>query len=198
MREVCREISAYLKQYHYEVPALSCRNKQFPDDFAARLTFLKVFRDVLAGNRTQPKDMLWRFFSAVRLTPESHVMDLLEEEEDIFEIYDMNGDQIYRSVNYFDVVSMSVEDLMNMNWKRDFKRNAKITLDLVELILRFATGYFRETFDCAKIPLHIVEEQFARHNRIELALKYISPLKRDGKCVALLASSRAKVIGQDP
>jgi hypothetical protein len=197
MRSVCEGISKALAHHGYQVPALSARTRAWPEDFAGRCSHLETYLGVLAAAAVRPKDMLWHYFSGQKLTPQSDLMDLLND-EDIFEIYDMDGHQIYRSLNYFSIVSMSVEDLVCMNWKRDFKRSSKITIDLLELVLRFSTGYFRQTFDCAKIPVHTVEEQFARRHRIELSLKYISPLKRDGKCQALLASSRAKVIGQAP
>jgi hypothetical protein len=158
------------------------------------LDLLKVFAELTGdGSSTGNKDLLWRFFGKMRMTPESDVMDRIED-EDIIEVYDMHGDQIFRNLHYFSVVSLSVEDLVCMNWKRDFKRSAKVTLELVELLFRFATGRFSKTFDCAKIPVHIVEEQLAKRHRIELTLKLISPLKIQGKCEAVLVTSRARIL----
>jgi hypothetical protein len=195
LRELCRRASARLEKAGFTNPALSREPRPFPHDFHHRLDLLKVFAELIGDEAASKsnKDLLWRFCGKMRMTPESDVMDRIED-EDIIEVYDMNGDQIFRNLHYFSVVSLSVEDLVCMNWKRDFKRSAKVTLELVELLFRFATGRFGKTFDCTKIPVHIVEEQMAKRHRIELTLKLISPLKIQGKCEALLVTSRARIL----
>lgn len=194
MRDLCVKVAENLRAAGYTTDALSLTPRPYPKDFLHRKEALTLFNELIAGpDCKNHKDLMWRYFSKMRFVPASDVLDRIED-DDILEVYDMNGDQIFRNLNYFDVVSFSVEDLVSMNWKRDFKRSAKVTIQLVELVFRFATGYFTRTMDCAKVPVHIVEETIARRHKIELHLKYISPLKQNGKCVAILVGSRARIL----
>ncbi len=196
MHGLCERISRALHAAGYRVPALSLVPRPYPKEYAARKEALTIFADlIMAADVRNSKDLMWRYFGKMRYAPCSDVLGRIED-DDILEVFDMNGDQIFRNLNYFDVVSMSVEDLMSVNWKRDFKRGTKVTFQLIEMSFRFATGIFTQTMDCAKVPVHIIQELIAKRNVIELNLKFISPLKQNGKCVAILVASRARILKQ--
>src|SRR5665213_1589155 len=163
LKKACLTVAGHLRAAGYDTPAFSSDTRDLPENFRDRLNELKIYAellDTMVKDGLSPKghkDLLWKYLAYKRYVPTSDILDLIED-EDMIEIYNMENYQIFRNLNYFSVTSMSVEDLVSVNWKREFKRSSKITLSLVELVLRFATGFFRSTYDCAKIPVHHVQE----------------------------------------
>lgn len=198
MKETCQSVAEKLRRTGRQTEAFSINEREWPDDIRERIAGMKDFDALLADHLVgagehahDHKTMMWKFFAKMGFTPTSDIFDRIQD-HDVIEIYNMDGDQIYRNLNYFDVVSLSVEDLVGMNWQREFKRNRKVTLHLIGLLFRFATGAFYKTYDCAKVPVHSVQELIAKRYLIELTFKYISPLKHNGKCVALVVGTNCR------
>lgn len=196
LKKACVDIARHLKNAGYDTEAFSSDLRPLPKDFSRRLEVLKIFAEVLEDHQKSPvpsnhKELMWKFFARMRYCPTADILDRIED-DDCIEVYDNAGVQIFRNLKYFGVVSFSVEDLVSMSWKREYKRKRKIMLSLLDLSFRFATGRFHDTYDCSKIPIHEVQEMIAKRYLIELNLKWISPLKQNGKCVGLIAISRAR------
>lgn len=203
LRESAQGLALRLKDLGYTTPAYSMDNRPLPENFRERLEELKIFSKLVnelvcenPGTKGH-KDLLWKYLSYKKFAPTSDVLDKISD-DDCIEVYDMDGNQMFRSLNCFSLMSFSVEDLVSLNWKRAFRRSAKVTLGLLELVLRFATGYFRTTYDCAKVPVHIVEETSAKRNKIRLRFRYIAPLRQGGKCIAMLVVTNAKLLTSGP
>jgi hypothetical protein len=197
LEELCQSIATKLQKAGFKTEALSQTPREAPRDLEKRIKAFKIYGDVVehhlieGGDTADEKGLLWRFLSKMGYTPTSDIFDLITN-QDYIEVYDHEGYQIYRSLNYFNLVSFTIEDLVTLNWKSDFKRDRSILLDLLEVNLRFATGLFNKTYHCDKVPKHYVREMIAKEYVHELGLKYISPLKVHGKSVALLAASNAR------
>lgn len=197
IHKLCASVTEKLGLLGHKATPFSRDSHQRPRNFQKRLAWMKAYDELLAaqvahGRKERiEKDLMWRFFAKQRLIPTSDIFDLIQDDQYI-EIYDLQGDQMYRSLNYFDLVSLSVEDLLNFNWKRHYKRNASVNLSLLGLTARIFTGTFHETYDCAKVPTHEVSEVIADRYLFELSLRCISPLKQNGKCVAVIAVSNAR------
>jgi hypothetical protein len=200
LEQLCHSIATKLQKAGFKTEALSRVPREAPRDLAKRLEAFRVYDDIVGhhlaegGSATDEKGLFWRFVAKMGYTPTSDIFDLITN-QDYLEVYDHEGYQIYRSLNYFSLVSFTVEDLITLNWKSDFKRDRSILLDLLEVNLRFATGLFNKTYHCDKVPKHQVREMIAKEYLHELGLKYISPLKVRGKSVAILAASSARRIG---
>jgi hypothetical protein len=197
LHALCERVANHLHFAGYDTPALSLEPHLWPHNIGERMLYLQIFEEILSEQRasggalSDHRALTWKFLKRMGLTPTSDIFDRLSD-EDCLEIYNMEGDQIFRNLNVFDVVSFSIEDLVSLNWKRIFKRNQKVKLRLLDLVWRFATGHFPATYDCSRIPIHVVEEQAGRHGKIELNMKWISPLRQAGKCTGLIVISRAR------
>lgn len=197
LRMLCASVTENLRLLGYRATSFSREAHQRPKNFAQRLEWMKTYNELLelqlasATSCKSEKELMWKFFAKLRLIPTSDIFDRITDDHFI-EIYDLNGDQMYRSLNYFNLVSLTVEDLLHFNWKRDYKRSKKINLSLLGLTARIFAGRFHETYDCAKVPQHEVSEAIADRYLFELNLRCISPLKQNGKCVAVVAVSNAR------
>lgn len=201
LESLCESIANKLKRAGYNnTQALSAEQRPMPHDFEKRMQIYKIYDEIVGhqidegGDVADEKALLWRFLRRMNYTPTSDIFDLIAD-EDYIEVYDIEGLQIYRSLNYFDLVSFTIEDLVTLNWKMDFKRDRTVLLHLLEVTLRIATGTLHKTYSCSKVPVHHVQEMLGQKYLHELGLKYISPLRVDGKAVAIIASSKARRVG---
>lgn len=200
LESLCSSIADKLRQAGFKTPALSAEPRPMPQNFDKRMQIFKIFDEVVGhhledgADVADEKALLWRFVRRVGYTPTSDIFDLITD-QDYIEVYDNEGLQIYRSLNYFDLVSFTIEDLVTLNWKTDFKRDRTVLLHLLEVTLRLATGTLHKTYSCAKVPTHNVQEMLGQKYLHELGLKYISPLRSGGKVVAFIATSKARRIG---
>lgn len=192
LKALCLSVAEKLNKLGYATEAFSRDERVLPDEIRERIALMKIYDELLGEELAAPsrdhKTMMWKFFGKMGYTPTSDIFDRIQD-EDVIEIYTMDGNQIYRNLNYFDVVSLTVEDVVSLHWQREYKRNRKVTLHLIGLLLRFATGAFYKTYDCAKIPIHRVQEMVAKRYLIQLTFKYISPLKVNGNCVAIIVGT---------
>lgn len=197
VKNLCESVAENIRLLNRKATALSRDSHPRPKNLEQRLAWMKAYNEILtsqveSGNTTvREKDLMWKFFAKLRFIPTSDIFDLIKDDHYI-EIYDLEGDQIYRSLNYFDIVSFTVEDVLNLNWKRHYKRNAKVNLSLLGLTARIFTGQFKRTYDCAKVPAHEVVETIASGYHFDLNIQHISPLKHQGKCVALVVVSKVR------
>lgn len=194
IKTLCASVAEHLRLLGHPAEPFSQAPHQRPKNIHQRLAWLRAYNEILemqAVDGKREKDLMWKFFAKLRYIPTSDIFDRIEDGHYV-EIYDLQGDQIYRSLNYFDMVSFSVEDVLNLNWKRHYKRSSRIKLSLLGLSARLFTGQFHETYDCAKIPTHRVSETIAGRYLFELKIRYFSPLKQNGKCLAIVVVSNVR------
>ncbi|MBX3020226.1 MAG: hypothetical protein KF799_01005 [Bdellovibrionales bacterium] len=197
IRDLCLRISNKLQGAGKCTEAFSSDKHELPRDIRERIELMRIYDQVLTAHLEEGskdhRNMLWKFFSKMGYAPTSDIFDRIED-GDIIEVYSMDHQQLYRNLNYFDVVSMTVEDLINLNWQRAYKRNRRVMLHLIGLMVRFTTGTFHQTYNCTRIPVHQVQEMLAKRYLVELNFRYISPLKKNGKCVAVLVGTRCRLL----
>lgn len=197
LKSLCHSVAARLQSAGRRTPALAQEPRVWPANIRHRLEFLRLYDEILAAQQNggeslnDHKALTWKFLKKMGYAPTSDIFERLAD-ADILEIFDTEGNQLFRNLNYFDVVSFSVEDLVSLNWKRDYKRDRKLTLSLIELNCRLVMGHFPTTYDCGKIPIHLLREQLGERLLVELQLKWISPIRRNGKCAGIIVISRAR------
>lgn len=197
IKTLCASVSETIALLGRQAVPFSQDRHPRPKNIEQRLSWMKAYKEVLAAQAAganagqREKDLMWKFLTKLHFIPTSDIFDRIKDDQYI-EIYDLQGDQIYRSLNYFDAVSFSVEDVLNLNWKRHYERDSRITLSLLGLSARLFTGQFHKTYDCENVPPHQVRETIAKHYLFELNIRCFSPLKHDGKCVAMIVVSNAR------
>ena len=122
----------------------------------------------------------------------------LIQEGDIFEIYNTEGQQIYRSWSFFRHCSYSVVDLVLYDWHELFVRPKWIESHLRGLFpffFRAKAGLLR--YD---VPEHLIYERYGNPSRVSLLkMKYASTLvdSSTGEPRAFITTGRIRELGVD-
>ncbi len=182
------------------LPVLDLENPSFlrlnTADQAAVLERLKIYSGLLeqasSAELLDEKKLLWFALSRLRLAPPSDLLDMMQE-GDLIEVY-VGDRQVYRSFNYYNYCSYSLDELETIPWSELFARDEQWTNEI-----------FKEIGSClgtrkvitSQVPAHEVREiRSAYKNKFLYQLKYIVPLndKEGGKPDCILGILRAQVL----
>ncbi len=109
--------------------------------------------------------------------------------DDIIEIYDYSGNQLYRNLHFFEVSDYTVDDFFGNTWDYLYERSSVITNKIFAQIART-----EQELKCVPfaVPVHYMRERASENRKIvRVNLKYLAPLQRDGTAYAWIASSQA-------
>ncbi len=171
--------------------ALTMEQKQNAVDFIG--SALAVFEETRAEGYQlvdSPK-LLWRSLRKLGWTPQSDVFDRIGD-KDVVNIYSSQHVQVFQNLNFFDWVSLTLEELYANPWHQYSRREQ----DCAQLAYQGAVELFHgnrpATFD-PEIPEHYVEEIDTEENRkFYIKIHTVSPLKQNGNVVGLLAINRCR------
>ncbi|PIS10465.1 MAG: hypothetical protein COT73_09235 [Bdellovibrio sp. CG10_big_fil_rev_8_21_14_0_10_47_8] len=150
-------------------------------DQRAALERLKIYCDLFTDvtqsevpAKFSEKKLLWMALSRLRLLPSADLMSLIGD-DDLIEVF-VGSRQVYRSFNYYNICSYSLDELESLPWEILFSvRDPKITAQIMSEV--------QEALITKKVvqsgtPLHVVQEtSSAFKNKIEYQLSYIVPIK---------------------
>jgi hypothetical protein len=134
---------------------------------------------------TRTKHMIWRALQRLDLTPTADFLDLIQEGH-VVEIYSMDHRQLYRNFKFFEMTPLSLEEVVGFDWTQETERDLKLTLRAIQIAARLSLGLVKETIDLRlAFPTHRARWKGRTDvPRLEVSLKYGSPLFKKGKVVA--------------
>ena len=124
----------------------------------------------------------------------SDIFDKIDK-EDIIEIWDLEGRQIFRSFHALRYFSYTIEELTSYPFYELFERSIEIEAAYAAEFVRILKGEVQATYQL-QIPPHIVRERISvRKNTSIITPKYVSPLKdKHGRIVAFFHTCSARRI----
>lgn len=139
------------------------------------------------------KTLTWRALRKLGLTPPSDLFGHLTD-EDIIEIYDLEGRQIYRNFCFYKHCSYSLEELYSVEWWYLFSRDSAITEFLMEEVQKVYQDEFSGIY-FSQSGKHLVKELISvdRLSNYYRA-KVFSPLYLNKKVNGLLVSIEAEMV----
>ncbi len=122
----------------------------------------------------------------------SDIFDKIDR-EDIIEIWDLEGRQLFRSFHALRYFSYTLEELTKYPFYELFERDLAIEAAYAAEFVRVLKGEVQSTYRLP-IPTHLVRERLStRHNVSEITPKYVSPLKdKNGRVVAFFHTCSAR------
>lgn len=118
--------------------------------------------------------LTWYAMKAMGLRPSSQLFEHLEE-DDIVEIYNTAGIQIFRSVSFFSLVSYSLEEVLTYEWSQLYHRDPEITKVLEKIFMDVALG--KKDLVKGEVPEHYVSEIFSgKEGRRKMRHNLAAPL----------------------
>lgn len=136
-------------------------------------------------------DLLMRFLFRYGLYSKSDFLSLIEI-DDILEVYDNSGIQLYRSWNLFQYSGYSLADLMTCDWDALYSRPPEVAARLKEMMPKVFQPEFSVT--AYSIPEYVIEERLTTaKSRFAFKMKYCIPLRgRSGQTMAFLSTGRIR------
>ncbi|MNL12871.1 hypothetical protein D3C87_1337520 [compost metagenome] len=137
----------------------------------------------------------WRALKKLNLVPPSDMFSYVTD-QDVIEIYDGEGRQLYRNFRFFECCSYSLEELYSVEWWNLFDRDLKITQGLFSIVDKVFAGELKNIVD-AQVESHPVIEKISEQ-KLEILYEkaFIGPLFRDKKAEAVVAIVRGRVLNQ--
>jgi hypothetical protein len=111
--------------------------------------------------------------------------------EVVYEFYSANQTQFFRTANFFEYTSYTIEDLYSRSWMHLYDRDEKITKQIIEyaaeILTGLASGIIKPT-----LPEHLLTER-ASLERIKIPVRFecLAPLKQDNKTVGILCAVKS-------
>ncbi|MES3037189.1 MAG: hypothetical protein V4736_04705 [Bdellovibrionota bacterium] len=142
------------------------------------------------------RSLAWWAMKEYGFRPSSDFFDKLEK-EDLLEIYNAQGIQIYRNWAFFQVSGYSMGDLFVFPWNELYIRDQEINDSLFAHASRGLAADCRSTFMCS-VPRHLcVEALSPSQNICDVQMKFIAPLfDKSDSPVAFVITSFTEKVGQ--
>lgn len=137
---------------------------------------------------------LWSALKVYGLNPGGDLFGFLEQ-DDMIEVYTLDGIQIWRNCNVMEICSYTIEEVNCYDWEERYDRketdNIVIRRAIGAMLDLNGKGYIR-----ANIPYHIVEEKFSQERlRLNVSHGYFFPLLgQENQVTAFLVTSKVEVV----
>jgi hypothetical protein len=159
---------------------------------------IQVMEDLIqAGSSfSDTKKFVWGTLKKLKLAPRE--LDFMEyiHDEDVVEIYFLDDVQVFRNKKFFEVSSLSVEDILCRPWYELVGRKMKYLSGMIAMTMKMKMGLTRQLTYWG-VPEHEVWEKCSPENHLfKMQLKYFFPLFQEGKITAILTINHTQVIGK--
>lgn len=201
-RALCERASTALlkcgiRRRPYDDPAMLLfqKNPRFARALDAHRIYVEVLEE-FAGSGDAGGDgrqFLWRMINRLGYVPTSDLFDQVTG-EDVVEIYTLDNWQLFRNLNFFNFVSFNIEEVANINWTADTKRESRFELKLLEIGLRLKLGLQKTTADVSGIAEHTFKELRGQGWTVAIQMRRISPLWQGSRVTAGVVTNRARVL----
>jgi hypothetical protein len=207
-RRLARSVAAYYQEagcdaLPYENPALPHFSRLPAAARGAALAHLRSTWSLLApsaheresrGNNAQA---LWAMLKASGLAPPPDLFSRLEQ-DDLLELYEPGGLQLWRNLGVMKICSYSIEELHSFDWAARYERKDSDTAAIFGIV----AAILKEGFGGAgryEVPAHLVRERFARRNYLLQVHHgdFVALRGRAGEVGGLLVRSKARILAED-
>lgn len=188
-----------IKIIPFESPDLPHFQKATPEEKKAAIDFLEVIvnihEETLAHGEkvSNSKKLLWRALNRFSLVPPSDLFEKFED-KDIIVIYNNDQKVIFWSIQFFNFLSFTVEQLFTIHWYKFTERTPENQAYLYQMAMDVIQGKIKEPFN-PHIPPHEVQELNTLENlRTMMDIFLCSPLTRKGQLEGILIGKRMQII----
>lgn len=127
---------------------------------------------------------VWGALKAHKLCPSADLFNYLSEGSFI-EIHNRENVQIFRSLNFYNLCSYTIEEMASFPWTELYVRNQSMEDYLLAVVKKSFSGTKNEVVALRTAP-HLIEEKFSEGKfRVEVVMKFLAPLlDEDGQVAA--------------
>ena len=139
--------------------------------------YLNIYNSTVAEGTSALNSarVIWNALAQLGYRPTSDVFSFFQD-GNIIEIYDDSFVQVFRSINFFNLCSYSLEDLYCHQITELYERDLPFEKSLMEIVTRLYRGEIKSTILTGLQP-HVIQEKKSHQKfRVLGHIKYISPL----------------------
>lgn len=164
--------------------SFSARSEQEQERIVQALQVsVKICRETRAqGHKMNNSPALtWQALKEFRLQPTSDFFAYLDQDL-VVEIYSKNNVQLFRSFNFFEFCSYSLEELYCEDWATLYSREDERVLSMIyDFTQKILDGSIKNTISLDGIPPHVVREVNSIHrNKVQIQIHRAAPLFYQG------------------
>jgi hypothetical protein len=187
------------------LPVFSSYDLKVQDQILLGITSdLEIFESMLGEGhslRDTPK-LVWRYLHKLGLTPQSDIFDKITD-DDIVEVYlveDGAQRQVFRNLKFLECVSFTIDQIFGADWRVTTTRDEKSAGKILELAVGVMTEKITGTLALdSLIEKHLLQEVDSPELfTILIQIKYISPVKRNGKVAGAFVINHSEVVDRKP
>ncbi|MBC7714685.1 MAG: hypothetical protein H7177_15170 [Rhizobacter sp.] len=153
---------------------------------------IEILKECIASgeNPRNSARLLWRILRKIKATPEADIFDKMLE-TDVVEVYLDDHTQIFRNLEFFNYTSFTIDELLCGPWHKLYKRDWIPTLRMMRMAVKIFAGRLNST-SAWNVPTHVFYEVGSEETlKQTIELKYLSPLKSNGKMMGAICTSAA-------
>jgi hypothetical protein len=150
-------------------------------------TEIAIFQETVEAGEAlaNPSRQVWRYLMKTRQVPCSDVFDKIRM-TDTIQVYGSDHRLSFVSLNFYDYVSFTLDQIFAETWHSAVRRDAEIEQRLFEALIKAFSGESRQTVE-VDVPRHLVEEVESESLlQSWLLVKYISPIYRDDYSIVVI------------
>jgi hypothetical protein len=165
---------------------------------------LEIFESMINEGhslRDTPK-LVWRYMHKLGIVPQSDIFDKITD-DDIVEVYlvaDGAQRQVFRNLKFLECVSFTIDQIFGADWRVTTTRDEKAAAKIFEMAIAIMTEKVTNTLAVdSLIERHIVQEVDSPELfTILVQMKYMSPVKQNGKVAGAFVINHSEVIAKKP
>ena len=130
---------------------------------------------------------LWRTLKHLGLTPCSDIFSRITD-GDVVIIYSTEHKQLFQNLRFFELVTLTIEDLYCTEWYKCTQRPEWAMMELYQAGNSVFTGKIQNTFDPG-VKEHLAEEVNSDGGppvRLSVKVKWMSPVKKDDQVAGVI------------
>jgi hypothetical protein len=151
-------------------------------------TEISIFEDTLGAGEALENGsrQLWRYLLKRRLVPCSDMFDKISK-DDTIQVYGTDLKLQFASLNFFDHVSFTLEQIFSETWQSAVTRDAKVSEGLYVEFTRLFSGEIRHSLN-SNSPVHLIEEVDTESLlKSHLRVKWMSPVFLNDKVDSIIS-----------
>lgn len=201
VRDIAAKYS--LNLVSYRSPELPLYSALGPAKRAEVLGQLKIFLRTMesveaSGVRLDNQERsVWHALASMGLVPPSDLFAKFGS-EDVVEILDLAGVQIWRNFNFLRICSYTLEEMYCFDWKERYTRDEAMIGECIRKVGALLAGETPDLYH-SNIEDHVIQETRSSDRfTLQVRHEYMARLKdRNGQLAAWLVVSRVENLGRD-
>jgi hypothetical protein len=157
---------------------------------------IQVMKDMISSgiSPSDSKRFTWNVLKKLKLHPkEENFLEFIHD-EDIIEIYFLDDVQVFRNRKFFEISTLSIEDILCRPWYELVQRKSKYLFQMLKLTVLIKLRIIKQMTYWNIAKHEVVEKCTPQKTRFSMHLKYFFPLYSNDQIEAILTVNHTEIL----